>query len=55
MGQIRWRVKERAEAKGLTIFHLAAQAEIAYNTASGLWHGRALRVNRVTLARICKA
>ncbi len=44
-----------AEAKGLNIKTLAERAGIAYNTAHGLYTGRATRIDLETLDRICEA
>ncbi len=44
-----------AEAQGLNIKTLADRAGIAYNTAHGLYTGRATRIDLETLDRICAA
>ena len=53
---VRWRVREVAEARGVTsASQLAVKAGIHKNTANALWHGSSLRVDRETLAKLCAA
>lgn len=53
---IRLRVQEVAQRQGITtITELAAQANLAYDTAADFWHGRMKRVDLVVLDRLCKA
>ena len=53
---IRLRVQEVAQRQGITtITELAAQANLAYDTAADFWHGRMKRVDLAVLDRLCKA
>ena len=52
---IRLRIGEVAKAQGLTIKALAERAGVAYNTAHGLFTGRATRIDLDTLDRFCGA
>ncbi len=50
------RVREIAEQRGVrNIKELAERAELAYDTARDLWHGRMQRIDRDVLYRVCKA
>lgn len=49
------RIGEVARQQGLTIKALAERAGVAYNTAHGLFTGRATRIDLDTLDRICAA
>ena len=51
-----WRVKDQAQRKAITnISQLAASVGVAYDTAADLWHGRARRIDLITLERVCVA
>lgn len=51
-----WRVKDQAHLKDITnISQLAAAVGVAYDTAADLWHGRARRIDLITLERVCIA
>jgi DNA-binding Xre family transcriptional regulator len=53
---IQLRVQEIAKQRGVPhIKALAERAELAYDTARDLWHGRMQRIDRDVLARVCKA
>ena len=48
------RVRELAEERGITtITELAERANLAYDTARDLWHGRMQRIDRDVLSRLC--
>ena len=50
------RVQELARERGITtITDLAERANLAYDTARDLWHGRMQRIDRDVLARVCIA
>ena len=49
------RIGELARRQGLTIKALAERAGVAYNTAHGLYTGRATRIDLDTLDRFCTA
>lgn len=50
------RVQEVARARGITtITALAESAQLAYDTARDLWHGRMQRIDRDVLGRVCEA
>jgi DNA-binding Xre family transcriptional regulator len=49
-------VREVANDRGITtITALAEKADLAYDTARDLWHGRMQRVDRDVLQRVCLA
>ena len=49
-------VQEIARERGITtITELAEKANLAYDTARDLWHGRMQRIDRDVLARVCVA
>ena len=53
---IQLRVQELARARGITtITELAQRADLAYDTARDLWHGRMQRIDRDVLGRVCRA
>ena len=53
---VQLRVKELATQRGITtITELAERADLAYDTARDLWHGRMQRIDRDVLGRVCKA
>ncbi len=53
---IQLRVREIAMERGITtITALAERAQLAYDTARDLWHGRMQRIDRDVLARVCIA
>jgi DNA-binding Xre family transcriptional regulator len=50
------RVQELARERGITtITELAEKANLAYDTARDLWHGRMQRIDRDVLGRVCLA
>jgi DNA-binding Xre family transcriptional regulator len=49
------RVQELAKQKGLNITTLSRKAELAYTTASALWHDRVEGVSRKTLESLADA
>ncbi len=50
------RVQELARERGITtITDLAERANLAYDTARDLWHGRMQRIDRDVLGRVCLA
>lgn len=50
------RVQELARERGITtITDLAEKANLAYDTARDLWHGRMQRIDREVLGRVCIA
>jgi DNA-binding Xre family transcriptional regulator len=50
------RIREVANKRGvMTITALAEIADLAYDTARDLWHGRMQRIDRDVLARVCLA
>ena len=51
----RLRVRELAEAKGMSITDLSRQALISYVTASEYWHDRPHQFKRDVLEKIAKA
>lgn len=53
---VKWKVREAAEKRGVAnASQLAERADINKNTANALWNGSSLRVDRETLAKLCKA
>ncbi len=48
----RLRVRELAQAQGLTISDLHRRADMAYTTMHALWHGTSLRIDLETLDRL---
>lgn len=52
---IKWKIKKLAEARGMNISQLADASGMAYSSALDYWHGRARRIDLVTLERICEA
>jgi putative transcriptional regulator len=52
---IRWRVKKLAEARGMNVSQLAEASGMAYSSALDYWHGRARRIDLITLERLCEA
>jgi DNA-binding Xre family transcriptional regulator len=53
---IELRVQEVAKARGVaTIKALGLTANLAYDTASDLWHGRMKRMDLEVLNRVCYA
>lgn len=53
---VKWRVREVAEQAGVkNASQLADRADINKNTANALWNGSSLRVDRDTLAKLCRA
>lgn len=56
MKTIRWKVRPMAESRGITTAsQLAEVADVNKNTAGPLWNGTALRIDRETLRKLCKA
>lgn len=52
----RWNIQEVARNKGVSsALQLAERAGLAQGTATSLWHGRPLRLDLATLARVCQA
>lgn len=49
------RVRELAEQRGLNITTLSRKAELAYTTASALWHDRVEGISRKTLESLADA
>ncbi len=53
---VKWKVREVAEQRGVkNASQLAERADINKNTANALWNGTSLRVDRDTLAKLCRA
>jgi DNA-binding Xre family transcriptional regulator len=53
---VKWKVREVAERHGVkSASQLAEHADINKNTANALWNGTSLRVDRETLAKLCRA
>ncbi len=53
---VQLRVRDIAYKRGhTTITALAQTADLAYDTARDLWHGRMQRIDRDVLARVCHA
>lgn len=55
MKKVRLRVGKLMNAKGMTIQDLADQADIAYNTARGMYHGITTRIDLPVLERVAQA
>jgi transcriptional regulator with XRE-family HTH domain len=53
--KVRLRVGEVMKARGMTIQELAEQADIAYNTARGMFHGITTRIDLPVLERVAQA
>ncbi|MCU0492380.1 MAG: helix-turn-helix transcriptional regulator [Chloroflexaceae bacterium] len=50
------RVQAVAQSRGITtIKDFAEKAQLAYDTAADLWHGRMKRIDLVVFYRVCKA
>lgn len=53
---VAWKVDKVAQARGIqNASQLAVIVGINKNTANTLWNGSSLRVDRETLAKLCKA
>lgn len=51
-----WKVRQAAESRGImSASRLAVLAQLNKNTANELWNGAQLRVDRVTLGKLCEA
>lgn len=54
--KFRWNIQEVARARGVSsALQLGEKAGLAQGTATSLWHGRPLRLDLGTLARVCQA
>jgi putative transcriptional regulator len=49
-----WNVRQIAEARGIkTATELGERVKVNINTATALWNGRSVRVDRTTLNKLC--
>lgn len=52
---IRWKVQDVARSRGIrSAPQLAEQVDVAPGTATSLWYGRPLRIDFITLSRLCR-